>query len=156
DWEEEFRWPHAPARAGDISLALGGRWHRPAPGEVLGAPAANLRDSYRDTNVGERIGSVPGFRQVAMQIHLRITGQEGGGDQAVEALRLAVGGEAWVEIDGSGFDDKSERRRIEFCGMRTAGKEKEFSTEGPEDTDTEGRDLEAVSAAGHRRFFRGW
>jgi hypothetical protein len=35
---------------------------------------------------------------------LRVTGEESAEDEAVEALGLAVGGEARIEIDGVGFE----------------------------------------------------
>ena len=51
-----------------------------------------------------------------MQVHLRITREQTAENQAVEALGKAVGGEAGVEIHRGGFDEKGERRRIEFSG----------------------------------------
>jgi hypothetical protein len=59
---------------------------------------------FQMKNVGERIGRLPGFGEVAMQIHLRVAGEESAEDEAVEALGLAVGGEARIEIDGVGFE----------------------------------------------------
>jgi len=58
--------------------------------------------------VGERIRHFPGRCEVAVEIHLAVARQEAGEDQAVEELRLPVGGEARVKIDGVGFDEKGE------------------------------------------------
>jgi len=64
---------------------------------------------FQMENVSERIGSLPGFGQVAVEVPLRVAGEESAEDQAVEALGLAVGGEAWVQTSGAG-------RRIFFPG----------------------------------------
>ena len=71
--------------------------------------------------VGEGIGSVPEFGEVAVQIHLRIAPEQSAENEAIESLRLAVGGEARIEIDGIGFDEKGDGGRIEICRMRAAG-----------------------------------
>ena len=67
-------------------------------------------------NVGERVGSIPGFCQVAVQVHLRVAREQSVENQAVEALRLAVSGVTRVEIDGIGLDEEGEGGRIEFLG----------------------------------------
>src|SRR5260370_29409410 len=86
---------------------------------VGGGERAAIVESYvglQVENVGERVGSVPGFGQVAVEIHLCVAGEEAAEDESVKALRLAVGGEAWVEIDGIGFDEEGEGGGGEFCG----------------------------------------
>jgi len=66
-------------------------------------------------NVRERTGHFPRRREVAVEIHLGVAREQAGEDEAVEALRLAVGGEARVEVYGIGFDEEGEVARIEGC-----------------------------------------
>src|SRR6476660_193934 len=47
-------------------------------------------------NVGERIGSIPGFREVAVEVHLMVALEEPAEEQAVNALGLRIGGEPRV------------------------------------------------------------
>src|SRR5260370_36443760 len=47
-------------------------------------------------DVAEWIGRLPGFGEGAVEIHLGVAGEEGGGDEAVAAVWLTVGGEARV------------------------------------------------------------
>src|ERR1041384_1936090 len=74
-------------------------------------------------NVSERVGSLPGFGEVAVEIHLRVAGQKAGEDEAVEALRLAIGGKARFKVDVIGFDEEGERGGVEFCGARARREE---------------------------------
>jgi hypothetical protein len=55
-------------------------------------------------DVGQRVRRLPGFGEVAMETHLRVAGEESAEYEAVHPLRLAVGGEAGVEVDGVRFD----------------------------------------------------
>jgi len=66
-------------------------------------------------HVGERVGRGPGFGEVGVEIHLCVADEQAAEDEAVEALRLAVGGEARVEVDGIGFDQKGEVCWVESC-----------------------------------------
>ncbi len=63
-------------------------------------------------NVSERIGRLPGFGEVAVEIHLVVALEEAAEEQAVHALGLGVGGEARVEVGGAGFNQEGEGRRI--------------------------------------------
>jgi hypothetical protein len=58
------------------------------------------------------IGRFPVLGKVATEIHLLVTFEERGEEQAVDALGLCVGGVAGVEIGGIGFDYERERRGI--------------------------------------------
>ena len=59
-------------------------------------------------DVSERVGRLPGFGEVAVEIHLIVALEEAAEEQAVNALRLGVGGEAGVEVGGAGFDEEGE------------------------------------------------
>ena len=63
-------------------------------------------------NVGERVGSFPGFGEVAVKIHLIVALEEAAEEQTVNALGLRIGGEARVEVGGAGFDEEGEGRGI--------------------------------------------
>ena len=69
-------------------------------------------------DVGERVRSIPGFGEVAVEIHLVVAFEEAAEEQAVNVLGLSVGSEAGVEIGGVGFNNECEGRRI---GGRGAG-----------------------------------
>jgi hypothetical protein len=64
-----------------------------------------------------------------VEIHLCVAGEETAEDEAVEALGLAVGGEAWVEIDGVGFDEEGEGVGIELGGTGATGEAKKCDKE---------------------------
>ncbi len=72
-------------------------------------PAAQME------NIGARVGSRPGFRKVAAEVHLIVALEEAAEEQSVKALGLRVGGKARVEVRGIGFDEKGEGVGI---GMR--------------------------------------
>jgi hypothetical protein len=55
-------------------------------------------------DLGHGIGKLPGFSEVAVEVHLFVAFEGGGKEQAVNALGLAVGGIAGVEVGGIGFD----------------------------------------------------
>ena len=63
-------------------------------------------------NVGERVGSVPGFGEIAVEIHLIVALEEAAEEQAVNALGLRISGEARIEVGGAGFDEEGEGRGI--------------------------------------------
>ena len=69
-------------------------------------------------DVGERVGRVPGFGEVAVEIHLIVALEEAAEEQAVDALGLRIRGEARVEVGGTGFDEECEGGRI---AVRWAG-----------------------------------
>jgi hypothetical protein len=71
-----------------------------------------------------------------VEIHLRVACEQAAEDETVEALGLAVGGEARVEIDGIGFNQEGKVGWIEFWGAEAAG-EKRKSTERTEEQSTE-------------------
>ena len=58
-----------------------------------------------------------------MEVQLRIAGEKTAENQTIEALRLAVGGEARVEINGIGFDNEGEVGGVGVCGTRARSKE---------------------------------
>ena len=47
-------------------------------------------------DISDRIGSLPGFGEIAVEMHLGVAGEESAEDEAVEALGLAVGSKAGV------------------------------------------------------------
>ena len=57
-----------------------------------------------------------------------VAGEEAAEDEAIEALRLAVGGEARVQVDGVGFDQEGEGGGVEFCAVRATGERKKEET----------------------------
>ena len=59
-------------------------------------------------DVRERVGRVPGFGEVAVEIHLIVALEEAAEEQAVNALGLRIRGEARVEVGGAGFDEEGE------------------------------------------------
>lgn len=59
-------------------------------------------------DVGERVGSVPGFGEVGGGIHLGVAGDEGGVEQVVDVLGPGVGADAGVEVGGGIFDEEGE------------------------------------------------
>src|ERR1700730_13681476 len=63
-------------------------------------------------NVGKRIADVPGFGEVAVEVHPIIALQEAAEQESVDALGLRIGGETRVEIGGAGFDEKRQGRGI--------------------------------------------
>ena len=59
-------------------------------------------------DVSNGVGRVPGFGEVAVEIHLIVALEEAAEEQAVNALGLRIGGEARVEVGGAGFDEEGE------------------------------------------------
>lgn len=57
-------------------------------------------------DVGEWIGSVPGFGEVAVEVHLIVAFEQAAEEKAIDALRLRVGGEAGVQVGRAGFDEE--------------------------------------------------
>src|SRR5271168_3471788 len=105
-------------------------------------------------NVGKRVGRFPGLRQIAVQNHLVIALQEAVEEQAVEVLRLAVGGKARIEIRGVRLDQQSYGRKILVRGTRASDQQKR----GDEVTKQRERDRQGLTriatiAAGHNRFY---
>ncbi len=58
--------------------------------------------------VGEWVRKFPGFREVAVEIHLVVALEEAAEEQAVDVLRLRVSGETWIEVGGIGFEEEGE------------------------------------------------
>src|SRR5258708_6281983 len=126
-------------------------------------------------DVRERIGSRPGFGKIAVEIHLIVALQQAAEQESIDALGLRIGGKARVEIGGAGFDEEGKRRRVGLiavgaaeekdCGKREKQKKhgKRINTEATETQRAQRRKerrnptkLEGeISAAGHRRFYRG-
>ena len=103
-------------------------------------------------DVGDRIGILPRFGQVTVEIHLGVARQQAGKDECVEALGLAVGGETGGEVGGVGFDEEGKGGRVERVGA-VASKDEAKQERGNENK--EGAPLVArVSGVGHRRFYR--
>src|SRR5277367_5725530 len=59
-------------------------------------------------NVGEGVGGIPGFSEVAVEIHLGIAFYETVEDQPIDTLGFGIGGVARVEIRRIGFDDEDD------------------------------------------------
>jgi hypothetical protein len=59
-----------------------------------------------------------------VRIHPVVAFEEAAEEQAVDVLRLRVGGEARVEIGGIGLDQDGEGARIGVCAVRTCCEEK--------------------------------
>jgi len=68
-------------------------------------------------NISERVGRLPGCGEVAANVHIVIARDEAAEEEAVDALGLAVGGVARVEIDRAGFDHERDVLRIELRGV---------------------------------------
>ena len=102
---------------GGIENVVEGRFYI-CGGERAAVMKANSGAQMED--VGQRIGKVPGFGEVAVQVHLFIALEEGGEEQAVDVLGLRVGGVAGVEVGGVGFDEEGEGVWIGMVGMGTA------------------------------------
>ena len=85
----------------ECSLDVGGR----NDAAVMKADAAAEVE-----DVGERVGRVPGFGEIAVEIHLIVALEEAAEEQAIDFLRLRVGGKAGIEISGIGFDEECDRR----------------------------------------------
>src|SRR5215468_12234463 len=66
--------------------------------------------------VSERVGGLPGLGKVAVEIHLGVAPEKAGKDECVEALGLAVAGEAGVQVGGVGFDEEGERGGVKRSG----------------------------------------
>ena len=60
-------------------------------------------------DVGQSVGSVPCASKIREDVHLIVASDKRGKDQRIEVLRLAIGGEARVEIGRVGFDQENER-----------------------------------------------
>ena len=73
-------------------------------------------------DVGKRIGSRPGFGEVAVKIHLIISLEQAAEEEPVDALGLGIGGEAWIEVRGTRFDEEGQRRRIALGCVKAAGR----------------------------------
>ncbi len=71
-------------------------------------------------DIGERVGRVPGFGEIAVKIHLVVALEEAAEEQAVDVRGLRVGGEAGIETGGIGFDEEGKRGGIRNGAMRTA------------------------------------
>ncbi len=57
-------------------------------------------------NIGERVGSIPGFGEVGSWVHLGVAGDEGGVEQVVDVLGPGVGTDAGIEVSGGIFDEE--------------------------------------------------
>ena len=55
-------------------------------------------------NISTRIWGVPGFCEIAVEIHLIVALQQAAEEQSIEALRLRISGKARIEVSRSGFD----------------------------------------------------
>jgi hypothetical protein len=104
------RCDHAESAA--LGGAIGGIHDEPEGGFHVGggnqAAVVKVDVLAEMENVGERVGSVPGFGEVAVEIHLVVALEEAAEEQAVEVLGLRVGGETRIEVGGVGFEEKGE------------------------------------------------
>jgi hypothetical protein len=80
-------------------------------------------------NVRERIRSRPGFRKIAVKIHLIVALQQAAEEEPIDALGLRIRGKARIEVGGAGFDEEGKRRRIGVIVAGTAGERKRKNTE---------------------------
>ena len=63
-------------------------------------------------NISTWIWGLPGFCEIAVEIHLIVALQQAVEQESIEALRLRISGKTRIEIGGAGFDEESKRRRI--------------------------------------------
>jgi len=89
---------------------------------LRGAPIVEADTAAKMEDVGKRIGSRPGFGEVAVKIHLIISLEQAAEEEPVDALGLGIGGEARIEVGGIRFDQEGQRRRIAPGCMKAAGR----------------------------------
>jgi hypothetical protein len=82
-------------------------------GQVEACASAQMK------HAGERVGSRPGFREIAAEIHLIVALQQAAEEEPIKPLGLCIGAEARVEIGGAGFDEEGQRRRVVARGPGT-------------------------------------
>ena len=69
-------------------------------GGIEGAPIVEADTAAKMEHVRKRIGSRPGFGEVAVKIHLIISLEQAAEEESVDALGLGIGGEARIEVGG--------------------------------------------------------
>jgi hypothetical protein len=76
-------------------------------------------------DVGEGVRDRPGFGEVAVKVHLVVAANEAAEEEAIDALRIGVGGEAGIEVGGVGFEEEGEGVSAAWGGAaeEKAGKE---------------------------------
>src|SRR5229473_1941391 len=81
-------------------------------GDLLAGFLMKSNVALTSAEVSARVGSRPGFRKVAVEIHLIVALEQAAEKQSIDALGLRIRGKPRVEIGGAGFDEKGEKRGI--------------------------------------------
>src|SRR6266581_4698244 len=89
---------------------------------LRGAPIVEADTAAKMEDVGKRIGSRPGFGEVAVKIHLIVSLEQAAEEEPVDALGLGIGGEARIEVGWARLDQEGQRRRIALGCVKAAGR----------------------------------
>ena len=126
-----------------------------------------LHSGAKVEDVGERVGRLPAFREIAADVHLVVAFDEAAEYEAVDAFGEGVGANARVEIGRHGFDQERDAGGVAggrgwagACGEENGSGDKRQGYSAREGACAgmgrgAGHSATGISVAAHSKFCRG-